>query len=299
MQSKMLKEMSSRNWNQIFSPELQTESTTALEHGKILLFSQLAFVLLPHENKFLSAEYVDKKTKNISFNGLTDTLRGTQYVGKEYEELKAMLRRFMQSAQSLVQKIFPSYAAALQLGRTSFRPVEISGRVSSYRKDDTRLHVDAFPATPNQGRRILRVFTNINPNGKNRFWRVGEPFLHVAQRFLPSIDQPWSGKATLLKMLKLTKSYRTEYDHIMLRIHDQMKADLDYQKNVSQNEIHFASGSSWVVQTDHVSHAAMAGQHMLEQTFYLPVDAMINPALSPLRILEKLRGKSLLPPSFS
>ncbi len=290
----ILKEINSRDWNQVFSPELQVESTAALEHGKIIVFPQLAFTLFPHENKFLEASSANGKRKNINFNYLTDALHGTTCTGKEYEELKAMLRRFSQSAENLIQRIFPSYVQALQWGRTSFRPVEISGRVSSYRKDDTRLHVDAFPATPNQGRRILRVFSNVNPNGKDRFWRIGEPFAEVAERFLPQINMPWAGKAALLKMLKLTKSYRTAYDDIMLQIHDRMKADLDYQKTVSQQEVHFTPGSSWIVQTDHVSHAAMAGQHVLEQTFYLPVNAMLDASFSPLRVLEKLSGKSLV-----
>lgn len=289
----ILKEINSRDWNQIFSTELQTESTNALENGRILLFPQLAFTVLPHEHKFLTASYTDGHSKNISFNYLKQILQGAKGSAKELDELKTMIARFMHAAKSLVENIFPAYAQAIQVGRTSFRPVEISGRASSYRKDDTRLHVDAFPATPNQGRRILRVFSNINPNGHNRFWRVGEPFKNVAERFLPTIRRSWTGQSALLKMLKLTKSYRTEYDHIMLKIHDCMKLDLDYQKNVSQDEIHFAPGSTWIVQTDHVSHAAMAGQHLLEQTFYLPVNAMLNPELSPLRTLEKLSGKIL------
>lgn len=293
MQHPILKEINSRDWNQIFSEELQTESTSALENGRIVLFPQLAFTLLPQENKFLRTVYTDKRTKNISFNVVTDSMQGAKCSAKEHDELKAMIRRFMQSSTGLIQKIFPAYRSALQVGRTSFRPVEILGRSTSYRKDDTRLHVDAFPATPNQGRRILRVFSNINQNGQDRVWRVGEPFVNVAERFLPNIRKSWTGKSSLLKMLKLTKSYRTEYDHLMLNIHDGMKRDLDYQKNVSQLEVHFAPGNTWIVQTDQVSHAAMAGQHMLEQTFYLPVDAMVNPDLSPLRVLEKLTGKAL------
>jgi len=290
----MLKEINSRDWNQVFSNELQIESARAMENGRIVLFPQLAFVLFPHENKFLSSDYTPIRTKNISFNYLTNGLHGIRCSTKECDELKTMMCRFMQSAHSLLLKLFPFYAPALQIGRTSFRPVEIAGRTSSYRKDDTRLHVDAFPATPNQGRRILRVFSNVNPNGQNRFWRVGEPFVNVAERFLPDIRRPWMGKATLLKMLKLTKSYRTEYDHMMLQLHNRMKADVDYQKNVSQQEIHFTPNSTWIVQTDHVSHAAMAGQHVLEQTFYLPVHAMMNPELSPLRVLEKLSGRMLV-----
>jgi hypothetical protein len=40
--------------------------------------------------------------------------------------------------------------------------------------------------------------------------------------------------------------------------------------------------------TDQVSHAAMSGQYQLEQTFYLPVAAMIDESRSPLRVLERL-----------
>lgn len=294
MRTHILQEIPSQHWENTFSEELQLQSIAALESGKILFFPELPFLLSPEENRFLSPNYVDPKTKNVSFNSGIDMLRGAQCTDVEHEQLKAMMKRFSISAEKLVHELLSPYTTALEIGRTSFRPVEISGRVSSYRKDDTRLHVDAFPATPNQGRRILRVFTNINPNNQDRTWRVGEPFMDVAQRFLPSIKKSWPGKSVLLKTLKITKTYRTEYDHIMLQIHDRMKADLTYQKTVPQCEIGFAPGNTWIVQTDHVSHAAMSGQHLLEQTFYLPINAMINPSLSPLRTLEKLSGISLV-----
>ena len=38
-----------------------------------------------------------------------------------------------------------------------------SGRRTSWRKDDTRLHVDAFPTRPMRGRRIMRLFSNVHP----------------------------------------------------------------------------------------------------------------------------------------
>jgi hypothetical protein len=88
----------------------------------------------------------------------------------------------------------------------SFRPVEIAGRKSSYRKDDTLLHVDSFPSNPTRGQRILRVFTNINQEGKPRVWRTGEPFEAVAAKMVPQISPPLFGLAPpLLKLLKITK----------------------------------------------------------------------------------------------
>ncbi len=280
-------------WFSSFSVEKSEQAIHALEQGHILYLPTLPFQLFPEENEFLSPSFAEPKAKNISFNRHTQILRCAKCPAEKYDRLKEMMQRFSIQAEQLVQSLLPAYTAEIQLGRTSFRPIEIAGRLSSYRKDDTRLHVDAFPATPNQGRRILRVFSNINPHGKTRHWRVGEPFSEVVKRFLPQVSKQWRGSAALLKWLKLTKSTRTTYDHIMLQIHDRMKADLNYQKTVAQQSIHFASGASWIVQTDHVSHAAMSGQHVLEQTFYLPVAAMANPALSPLMVLEELTGRSL------
>jgi hypothetical protein len=37
----------------------------------------------------------------------------------------------------------------------------------------------------------------------------------------------------------------------------------------------------------------MSGQFALEQTFYLPVNAMKDPQRSPLRVLERLVGRTL------
>lgn len=290
----VLTTLSCSDWLAVPTDDIRSQAIQDLEQGKILLFPTLPFTLFTHEQPFLSPEYVDPNHKNISFDPKTDLLRGTTpHTAVHHQGLKKMLQRYAHHTLTFINQLLPTYRHALQIGRTSFRPIEISGRISSYRKDDTRLHVDAFPATPNQGRRILRVFTNINPGGQPRVWRVGEPFETVANKFLPRVPKPLWGSATLLKLLKITKSCRTEYDHIMLHIHDHMKADLTYQKNAAQHTIDFFPGNSWIVQTDHVSHAAMSGQHLLEQTFYLPVNAMHHPQLSPICVLEKITNRIL------
>ena len=79
----------------------------------------------------------------------------------------------------------------------------------------------------------------------------------------------------------------------MLKIHDRMKLDKDYQMQVKYTHICFPPGSSWIVSTDKVSHAAVSGQYLLEQTFYLTTTAMKNPEAAPLHILENLLGYSL------
>jgi len=287
--------LSAHSWEQSFSAAIRDEALTSLEEGKVIHLPQLAFVLGSDEQRFLSPQYADPYSKNINYHVDKNKVFGVQQINEEErDQLKSMLNRFSQHATQLIKNLFPGYVRDLIMGRTSFRPVQIDGRVSSYRKDDKRLHVDAFPSAPNQGMRILRVFSNINPHGEDRVWRIGEPFEQVADRFCKKLHKPWPGMATILRALRITKSRRTLYDHYMLQLHNNMKADEDYQKTVAQTECRFAPGCSWIVQTDHVSHAAMRGQHALEQTFYLPVAAMQNESCAPLRVLEKHFGRELV-----
>lgn len=285
--------LTSSNWQHDYSESEQQQAISTLEQGGVLFLPNLPFALLPPETAFLSPETVDK-SKNVNFDINTGRLRGTALEGTQAAGLKAMIERFTRHSQQLVQHLLPHYQRNLSTARTSYRPVEILGRPSSWRKDDTRLHVDAFPSSPVRERRILRVFSNINPHGKPRAWRLGEEFENVARRYLPAIKPPLPGSSQLLHWLHVTKSRRSAYDHYMLQLHDSMKADLPYQSGAHQMSVDFPPGSTWVVYSDQASHAAMGGQYLLEQTFYLPVDAMADPARSPLRILERLTGRVLL-----
>jgi hypothetical protein len=170
----------------------------------------------------------------------------------------------------------------------------VETREQSWRADDRRLHVDAFPSRPNRGERLLRVFTNVNPEGVPRVWRVGEPFETVAQRFLPRVKPYSAWQAKALNALKVTKSLRSEYDHLMLQLHDSMKSDADYQQNAPQVTMPFPAGSTWVVFSDQASHAAMSGQYMMELTAQLPPSEQYDPQASPLAILSRLMGRELV-----
>ena len=116
-----------------------------------------------------------------------------------------MMQRFADAATSLLKDLMPRYADQLQRARTSFRPAEIEGRSYSVRHDDRLLHVDAFPTRPLHGRRILRLFTNVAPDGAQRKWHIGEPFAAYADRFLPQVKHPLFGSAWALRLIGLTK----------------------------------------------------------------------------------------------
>lgn len=282
-----------QDWEQPISQSVQTKAIQSLENGQVLYFPSLPFVLHDNERPFLSPEIVDPKTKNISYDIRKDRLAGSIQSEKEAAELKAMIKRYATTSRHFLENLIPHYSPFLIQAKTSFRPVEISGRKSSYRKDDSLLHVDSFPSSPTKGQRILRVFTNINPEGEPRVWRLGEPFEDVVEKILPRASSPIWGVASFLQLVGITKDYRTEYDHYMLQIHDTMKGDNHYQKTVPQSEARFPPGSTWIVFTDQVSHAAMSGQHVLEQTFHLPVNGIKNTATNPLMVLEKRLNRQL------
>jgi hypothetical protein len=252
-------------WQGPFPGEIVARTADALEGGRVLYAPALHFELLQSERRFLSAASLDGKSKNVTYRPGTGALRGTRCEGSEREELTGLLQRYSRYGCDLLKALCPEYVDHLRPGFTTFRPAEIAGRPTSWRQDDTRLHVDAFPSRPTQGWRILRVFTNLHPQTP-RVWRVGEAFEKTAARFLPQVRRPLPGSTAVLRLLRIVKERRTEYDHFMLAIHDRMKADECYQCGVAQKQVAFPPGATWACFTDWVSHAAMSGQFALEQT---------------------------------
>lgn len=267
--------------------------TQALESGGVVYLPDLHFGLQEGEHVLLSEAILPKKAKNISYEPRLGQLKAYDATSPHHDALKSLLQRYADFAQALLHAVTPHYRQTLCRARTSYRPVEIEGRVaSSYRKDDTRLHIDAFPASPNQGRQLLRVFCNIHPEAKPRVWRTGEGFPQVVEHFKARLKIPSAWYGPLLKTLHITRGLRTPYDALMLQLHDAMKADSDYQRSVNQQRLELTG--TWLVFTDQVSHAAMGGQYCLEQTFMLPIEARQNPATSPLKVLESAMGRILL-----
>ena len=266
---------------------------SVLEDGQVLSFPHLPFVLSDNERKFLDERWADGKAKNISLRWPAAGLRGATGDAADLAALKSMIERYAEHSEAFALRLFPHYRGKLQRGNTSFRPANVAGRETSWRKDDTRLHIDAFPSNPMQGTRLLRVFSNVNPDGKPREWRVGEPFAAHARRYLASVTRPLPGSSWLMRSLGITKRRRTEYDHVMLQLHDHAKADMQFQRTAPQARVDFAPGTTWVVYSDQVLHAAMGGQHMMEQTFYLDVEDLQRPDTSPLRQLERLLNRPL------
>src|SRR5437588_8459063 len=279
-------------WQPLVRSDSAVDFVNALEDGKIVYLPQLRFALSDSELRFLDPATLGDKAKSLAFDAASGTLK---HARADHAEIATMMRRYASAAHGLVYSLLPRYASALEWGRTSFRPIGIEGRATSLTKDDTLLHVDAFPTSPVGNRRILRVFSNVNPQNVPRHWRIGEPFADVVRRFFPGSRKPWHARSWIMQAIGVTRGYRTAYDQAMLDIHDSMKRANAYQQSVPRLDFDFPTGSTWIVFTDAVSHAALSGQHLFEQTFYLPISAMADESKAPLRILESLAGHALVP----
>jgi len=280
------------SWRPALDRDVQQSAVRVVEGGGVLVLPQLAFVLADDERRFLAPQWSDGRAKNISFEGAS--LKGARGSADELAGLSRMIARFAASAAELVAALFPRYAPYAKRARTSFRPQPAVGRAVSWRKDDARLHIDAFPSRPNRGERILRIFCNVNP-AEDRVWRVGEDFATMAATFLPRVRRPIPGTPAMLALLHVTKGVRSDYDHLMLGLHDRAKADTEYQRQCPQQVVRFAPGTTWICFSDQVMHAAVSGQFMLEQTIHLPVSALYDRRSSPLATLERLCGRTLVP----
>jgi hypothetical protein len=269
------------------------QAVEVLERGGLVLFPHLPFEIEAAEKPLINPSILSGASKNVSYDPSTDELGGSNLDGARLEAGRAMVKRYAVRADAILATVTPRYGLHLQKKRTSFRPGAIETRALSPRKDDKRLHVDAFPASPVQGRRIFRVFTNANATGEDRIWNVGEAdFETFAKDYRPRIKPRAAG--VWRERLGLTRGQRTAYDSAMLQLHDKAKLDDGWQASAPKTRLAFPPGSSWIVYTDSVLHAALSGQHAFEQTYLMPVAGMADERRSPLRILERLTGRSLV-----
>ncbi len=83
---------------------------------------------------------------------------------------------------------------------------------------------------------------------------------------------------------------RSLYDRFMMGFPNWLKENDEFQRVSVKSRWEFAPGDVWMVYTDMVSHAMLSGQFALEQTFLVSRHALLDPALSPAGVLERLCG---------
>ncbi|HEY3862190.1 MAG TPA: Kdo hydroxylase family protein [Verrucomicrobiae bacterium] len=288
-------------WSQ---PSRARQCCEQLEDGKMLFFERLPFLLSQEDRDFLlSQRQTDSRLhKNVSYRPAQDILRGAAGDAHENEHLQAIMRNYSAEVTRFIKLLLAPYAAGLKLDYASFRPEEEKGRDLPTHKRNDLLHFDSFPTRPMNGNRILRCFTNVNP-AVARVWNTTDGFSALAGKFagsagLDGIAAKGSARSNpLLRSVKkafgLKAPDHSAYDRFMLRFHDYLKENSDFQQNCPKVRLEFPPGCTWICYTDSVPHAVLSGQYALEQTFIIPLASLVTPEKAPVRVLEKLAGKPL------
>jgi hypothetical protein len=275
-----------------------------LEDGRILYFDGVPFPFPAEDREFLLSQRQSgsRLHKNVSYRPRQGVLRGAAGDSREVARLRDVMRRYSETATDFIRHLLAPYAEHFQLDYASFRPEQEQGRDLPVHKRNDLLHVDSFPTRPMHGRRILRCFTNINPS-EARVWNITDGFPALAEKYardagLAAIAAQGSPRAhPLIRAVKKALGFKavdhSAYDRFMLRFHDYLKENTDFQKNCPKTRIDFTPGSTWLCYTDSVPHSVLSGQYALEQTFIIPLQAMATPRKAPIRVLEKIAGMPL------
>ena len=280
-----------------------------LEAGGVLYFPQTPLPISADDLEILLGQQQtgSKLHKNIAYKPRTDELTGvdakTSPEGTVHQ-VQDVMRRYSQSVERFLTRFLAPYQQRWVLDYASYRPLEEKGRDLALRRRNDLLHTDAFPTRPTHGWRILRFFHNIHPT-RTRDWVIGEAFPKVVGSFAPGklavprsdniLSRGGKGLAKVTGLAKLVPQWkRTPYDEFMMQLHNAMKEDSAFQQSCAKEHVEFAPGSSWMVYTETVPHAVLAGQYALEQTFLVDPAAMVTPESAPVAVLEKMAGARLV-----
>jgi hypothetical protein len=280
-----------------------------LEAGDILFFPSTPVPVPAEDLSFLLARQQtgSKLHKNIAYKPDLDKVSGLDAAStgqEEFERLRAIMRRYSQDVTGFLSRFLAPYQRQWRLDYASFRPEEEMSRDLPLRRRNDLLHTDAFPTRPTHGARILRFFSNINPTDARK-WVVTDPFPKLVKQFAPhQIAWPTSGNAVSRGLRSVGSAVglgailptlkRSPYDEFMMQFHNFLKENAAFQAECPKEFVQFPPGSSWMVYTETVPHAVLAGRFALEQTFLVDHRAMVSPESAPLVVLEKMTQSTLL-----
>jgi hypothetical protein len=275
-----------------------------LERGEIEYYPACPFSVPTGDdlNFLLEQRLASRAHKNISYDPRTRRIKGYHHASPaQAERLQSLLASFQESATRWLGQTLPSYARSWRLDQVSYRPEEEATRKLRLKARNDLLHVDAFPSRPTNGQRILRLFVNINPSDP-RVWCTSLPFEQLLERYgheagLPSTPvSGWLGgfRRSIMGLFNPKLRNRSAYDQFMLRFHDFLKANDEFQVRGPKRFWSFPPGSAWMVLTDVASHAVLRGRYALEHSYFIAPASLAIPNQSPPSLLARACGRSVL-----
>jgi hypothetical protein len=266
-----------------------------LERGEVLYYPVAPFPLPQGADLelLLRQQLGSLAHKNISYDPATGKVNGyARSCAAQVGPLREVFAAFSRSVTGWLTQTLPAYSAGWDLDRVSFRPQEEATRRLRLTARNDLLHVDAFPGRPSHGRRILRVFANINPL-EPRIWVTSDPFARLLGRYGEAAGLPGGPVAGWLQQLGQgvlsllqPRGRRSVYDTFMLRFHDFLKLSEDFQERGPKRLWTFPPGSAWLAMTDACSHSVLRGRYALEHSYFVSPATLALPDESPPALLE-------------
>jgi hypothetical protein len=281
-----------------------TDLAERLERGEVIYYPTCPFAVPEGEDRrFLLEQQLGSRVhKNIGYDPQSGKTSGfLRQSPEQSDRLRIVLATFAENATGWLTGVLPRYAQSWSMDRVSYRPDEEATRRLRQMARNDLLHIDAFPSRPTNGHRILRLFVNINPT-EPRIWVTTDSFAKLLAQYGPEVGLPVSQGASWMRRLQHGmlgifqpgRRHRSVYDSFMLRFHNFLKANEDFQENCRKRYWSFAPGSAWMVITDTASHAVLRGRYALEHSYFLAPDSLVLPAEAPAALLEQACGMPVL-----
>lgn len=293
------------NWDMtVATKSEETALAERLERGEVIHYPVCPFPLPEGDDRqfLLEQRLASRAHKNISYDPRRDKVGGYRLQDRpQADRLRNLLADFSRVATRWLARTLPRYAGSWRLDMVSFRPEEEATRKLRQKARNDLLHVDAFPSRPTNGHRILRLFANVNLT-EPRIWVTSDPFAKLLARFGKQVGLPapesfdltrWFRRG-VIGLIQPARRKRSPYDDFMLRFHDFMKANDEFQERCFKRYWSFSPGSAWMAITDTASHAALRGRFALEHSYFLTPESLALPTESPAALLQQACGLPVL-----
>jgi len=279
----------------------------ALEANQIVYFPVCPLPLPDRATlDFLRRELPSKlRLKNISYHPEASKVSGIEADAATTLRVTDFLRSHLDDVNAFLRRVTGELTRDARVGTCSFRPIEEKGRNLQPHASNELVHVDAGAYGATNGDRILRFFVNVNAE-RDRVWATKGTFEDVLDRCgrqaglldesgrlcVPIVkggaDRVFSAVVAGLAHLNplATVLDSSPYDRAMRRLHNYMKDDAGFKRDLSgYQEIRFPPNSAWTAFTDGVSHASLEGQFALVTTMIVRRARMRWPERAPFNSL--------------
>lgn len=273
-----------------------------LERGEIVYFSSCP-VALPEnaQRQFLLEQRVSGSARHILYDPQSTEVH--HLAGNEpaqQTKLADFFGAYQRQATDWLGGILPRYARAWEASSLTLRPEEEATRRLRFSQREDLLHIDPFPDGASRGRRLLRLFVNLNPT-ESRVWATSDGLARLLERFGAEVGTPvqehpswaWQVRQGVLGLLDARQRGRSIADEFVARLDAYLKANDHFQERGPKRFWHFAPGSAWLVMTDSLSHAVLRGRHALEMSLFIDPATLALPELAPSRIVEKYASQAV------